>query len=158
MGRGTVSSVNPGYNSPYAMLYSGRSEIWDGPSYKRFRNIETECLRPSSSWRLVAHVKLIDRAGLGVICDPQKVNDCPTVRVSIKDREYRAIFKHQSTLYASAWSVDRFNKLSAEFTLPSYSSTWDGSIGTVNIDFRNFPIQYDIVVGKVVLTPTSYLK
>ena len=161
---GVVRTTSPGYNqrSTTALLYSGRSDVADGPSYKAFRNIDTECLRPGSSWTLVAQLKLVDKTNnrLGGMCDPKKINDCPSAFLTILNPANGLIFKGQWRTYPDVWNATNFNKLLANFTLPSdtnANSSWDSSssIGGVKLDFRNSPVQFDIVVGSVVLTRTG---
>ena len=154
-GKGVVSATSPGYNkSTSAFLYSGRSDVSDGPSYKAFRNIDSDCLRPGSSWTLTAQVNLVDKTTrLGGTCDPKKINDCPSAFLTILNEANGLIFKGQWRSYPDVWSANNFNKLLVNFVLPS-NANWD-SVGAVKLDFRNFPIQHDIIVGSVVLTRTS---
>ena len=98
-------------------------------------------------------MKLVNRtSGLGATCDPQKFNDCPSAFITIWNGVDVIIFQGQWKTYANAWSVNSFNQLLADFTLPA-NALWDGSIGAVKIEFRNFPVEKNLVLGNVVLSP-----
>lgn len=152
-----ISSISPGYNnSPTAMRTSKRSSSAEGPTYIGFRNIDMACMTPGSVWRIAVQVKLLDRAtGKGASCNVNQRDDCPSFRISIRNGSGDRFFAEQYRTYAAGaanWNPDAFQKLQADFTLPP-SATWDGRIKTIEFAIRDFPVDYDLIVDDVSLSP-----
>lgn len=152
---GVFSSATPGFNSATAFRYGKRSTSAEGPMYAAFRNVDLACLTQGSSWRIVAQLKLVNRkTGLGVTCDLNKRDDCPSIRLSIRDGSGNRFFAQQWRTYAdtvTSWKANTFNRFLAEFTLPG-ADTWDGRVKTVELLIRDFPAVYDLIVDDVALS------
>jgi hypothetical protein len=126
-----------------AIRISGRRDFDEGMMYNAWRPIEIACLQPGSIWEIVAQLQLIDRVpGKGVSCEDPKV--CPTIRVFVKDDYGNEVFLEKyPTVFSNARS---FNIFRTELMLPT-PNVWDGKVGNVIIDIRNFPVEYDLLVG-----------
>jgi len=148
--KGELSAKSPGYNSMTAFLYSNRQKIADGPLYSNFGIIEKHCLAPASSWKVTAQLMMIDRdTRLGADCDPERRNSCPAVRLQVRDDTNTRIFLGKSSAYTTNWNPNDFNHFETTFTLPPLSDNWDGSVGRVLLEIRDFPMEYDIIVDDV---------
>jgi hypothetical protein len=151
---GIYTTATPGYNSANAFRYGNRKTSAEGPLYSAFRNIETQCLQPNTKWRITAQFKLIQRSnGQGVSCTIRQRDSCPSVQISIRNddrvRFYAPIF---NTYTNSVWKADTYNQFQADFVLPN-TDVWDGSIRTVQLQMRDFPVAYDVFVDDVTWSP-----
>jgi hypothetical protein len=151
---GVLSLVSPGFNSATALRYSKRINSIEGPTYVGFRNIDMACLTPGSTWRVAAQLKLLNRSsGQGVGCDVNKRDDCPSIRISMRNGDGDRFFAAQYRSYTSSvWKADAFNRFQADFVLPA-RPFWDGRIKTIELTIRDFPALYDLVADDISLSP-----
>jgi hypothetical protein len=168
-GSGSVGRTTSGYASSNGILNSNRKIASDGLSYKYFRSIEKECLVPNSKWSIVGQMKMIHKVtGRGDSCVCNMKTTCPQVQVGINDSNGNRVFVHWSRNYTlSYWKSSEFNRFTTSFTLPPLASceddktsssvnpnaaTWDGSVGFVSIDVRNFPPECNLIIDDFVVT------
>ena len=146
-----VGAWNP---TDVALRFGDRREFSDAVSYIGWRNVELKCLTPGSSWKVVAQLQLMNKnTGLPVECDLEK--DCPAVRVVVKDASGERIFLQKGRYYTkSSWTADQFNRFETFFTLPP-SEEWDGAIGKIVLDIRDFPVEFDLIVGSFAMKLVS---
>jgi hypothetical protein len=155
-GAGGVYTTTTGFNSNTALRYGSRKTSVEGPLYNAFRNIETQCLQPSTQWRITGQFKLITRSnGQGASCTIGKSESCPSVQLSIRNGNRVRFFSEIFNTYtSSSWNANGFNKFQADFTLPG-TDAWDGSIRTVEFQIRDFPVAYDLIMDDVTFSPLS---
>lgn len=149
-GSGGVYTAVAGYNSKTAIKYGQRKNSVEGPYYTSFRNIELQCLKPGTKWRISVQMKLINRSnGQSVSCNiNQTTNPCPTIQISMRNGNRERFFAPILKGFTSTWNANSFNLFQADMTLPA-SSEWDGSLRTVEFHIRDFTVNYDLIVDNV---------
>ena len=134
-----------------SLLFGNRRDFSDGITYTGWRDVELACFKPGSVWKVVGDFQLFDkRTGLSVDCD--LVKTCPAVRLVVWGTSRESIFMEKIRSYPTtlAWTANSFNRFEASFTMPS-ADEWDGGFSTVNLGIRDFPAEFDLIVGRLVM-------
>jgi len=136
-----------------ALRFGDRRTFSDALSYTGWRDVETACFTPGSTWKVVGQFQLYSKN----THRPEECNlakDCPAVRLIIKDASRERIFIDKVREYTkSTWTANAFNRFEAKFTLPS-DTEWSGEVGKIVLQILDFPVELDLIVGSIAMKPT----
>ena len=134
--------------------FTDRIFSWNGPSFVGGSRIDYTCLTFGSSWVVSVRIKLTETlTGDPVACVAGWT--CPSLRVAITDVSSTFVsLQNISRHVDSPWNANGFNEIKTFVDLPRKHS-WDGTVGDVFADIRDYPIGIDVTVDHFSITPAK---